>query len=181
MRLSQNEIEEGDSEDEHGPGGPGYGMHRRTDSGRSSVGSGGRLHSMYGMPHQAQGGPQLSPNSEAISPPPRGSSANAVRQGPYQPSSAEETPVPDDFRGQDYFAGAEAQARPQARSSGSSGNTEREEGFGEVGKLPQRARNVEEEEEARKIEAELRRRGSVDERTMTMSGFGKLFIANPDA
>lgn len=34
-------------------------------------------------------------------------------------------------------------------------------------------------EQAKKAE-ELRRRGSVDERSMTMGGKGRLFVANPD-
>ena len=34
-------------------------------------------------------------------------------------------------------------------------------------------------EQAKKAD-ELRRRGSVDERTMTMGGKGRLFVANPD-
>jgi hypothetical protein len=35
-------------------------------------------------------------------------------------------------------------------------------------------------EEEHKGSDDLRRRGSVDDRTMTMSGAGRLFIANPD-
>lgn len=175
MRLSQNEIDEGDDDDTTHTG-PGYGMHARTDSGRSSVGSGGRLQSMYGMPQTVQPGSQIMASNGSTPPsgPASGGSPADERLQPEDP-----TPVPDDFRGQDYFASASI-PRPR-RQSGSSGSTEREDSFGQAGKLPQRVRNQEEEAEARKMEAELRRRGSVDERTMAMSGLGRLFIANPDA
>lgn len=175
MRLSQNEIDENDSDEEQAHTGPGYGMHARTDSGRSSVGSVGRQ-SMYGMPPQSAGQPQQALSANSTPPSGQQSRASPV-DGRLRYGSPDETPVPDDFRGQDYFARPE----PQTRPSGGSGSTEREDSFGEVGKLPLRVRNPEEEEKARQIEAELRRRGSVDERTMTMSGYGKLFIANPDA
>lgn len=175
MRLSQNEIDEGDDDDTTHTG-PGYGMHARTDSARSSLGSGGRLQSMYGMPQTGQAGPQAMASNGSTPPsgPASGGSPNDQQLQPEEP-----TPVPDDFRGQDYFA-SKARPRPSGQS-GSSGSTEREDSFGQAGKLPLRARNREEELEAKKMEAELRRRGSVDERTMTMSGLGRLFIANPDA
>lgn len=178
MRLSQNEIEEGDSDEDNAHPGPGYGLHRRTDSGRSSLGSAGRLPSMYGMQGHSPGAPppiQSSGSTPPSGPQSRGSPIDDRRR----PNSADETPVPGNFHGQDYFAPANGAPRPSGGSDGSP-STEREDSFGQVGKLPLRVRNFEDEEETRKTEAELRRRGSVDERTMTMSGYGKLFIANPD-
>jgi hypothetical protein len=77
------------------------------------------------------------------------------------PDVSEETPVPN-AQGQmgDYFQGEEAE---EAR-------------FGGVGGLPTRAKPIQPEG---KTADELRRRGSVDDRTMTMGG-GRLFVANPD-
>ncbi len=72
-----------------------------------------------------------------------------------------------DYQGQSaggYFAGGEEE--------------EEERSFGRVGGLPQRV-SVRSPEEERKINDDLKRRGSVDDRTMTMSA-GRLFVANPD-
>ena len=55
-------------------------------------------------------------------------------------------------------------------------DAEAERSFGGIGGLPQRAPKTEQE---RKTEDELRRRGSVDDRAMTMSA-GRLYVANPD-
>lgn len=158
MRLSQNEIDENDDD---GDALASHGIHRRTDSGRSSLGSAGRGSSTYGQ--QAGGTP---PSGLASA----GSTGNAR----HSPRSEDETPVPGDFKGTDYFAPSTA----SRTSSGSANGSPEEKQFGELGKLPVRTQKPEEEEKL--SEAELRRRGSVDERTMTMSGYGKLFIANPD-
>ena len=80
----------------------------------------------------------------------------------------EETPVPNDYQASqnDYF--------DQAGGSGGSDDspTTAEQSFGGV---PHRTRP----EAERRTSEELRRRGSVDDRTMTMST-GRLFVANPD-
>ena len=84
----------------------------------------------------------------------------------------DETPMPGDFRASgDYFAGKVGNG-----SSGSS--SERESSFGKVGQMEGPSAPVKE----RRTSEELRRRGSVDERTNTMGfmGSGRLFVANPD-
>ena len=67
-------------------------------------------------------------------------------------------------------------------SSNGNGNSGEEDRFGKAGELkppPQSLAVASAAEQARRAE-ELRRRGSVDERTMTMGGKGRLFVANPD-
>ena len=70
---------------------------------------------------------------------------------------------------------------PVDSSSRSAKSVEDEElNFGGVGNLPQRRTESEDELAKEQDLADLRRRGSVDERTLTMSGYKKLFVANPD-
>lgn len=83
----------------------------------------------------------------------------------------EETPTANDenLQRSDYF---------ESRSgSGSGGSVQAEQNFGRAGGLRQSTAVPKEVE--RKAEDDLRRRGSVDDRTMTMGG-GRLFVANPD-
>lgn len=89
---------------------------------------------------------------------------NAVSPGESLSDLAEEqTPMPGRLAGQsDYFGGSNA-------------DNEMEKSFGGVTGLPVRQRSDSEHMST----DELRRRGSVDERTMTMSA-GRLFVANPD-
>jgi hypothetical protein len=77
----------------------------------------------------------------------------------------EETPVPS---AQNLGAGDYMQA--------GSSEEQMEASYGNLSALPQRTGDVEQD---RKTAEELRRRGSVDDRSMTMTGV-KLFIANPD-
>ncbi|OCK82175.1 hypothetical protein K432DRAFT_293815 [Lepidopterella palustris CBS 459.81] len=161
MRLSASEVDEGDSEDadSQSAGGP---YHHRSGSGRSSIGSGRRIQYV-----NAQG--RMSSSST-----PPSAHGSSPTEGIAE--LAEETPVPRDYRGRagDYFP--EKTRTGLSGGSGSSG--ERENSFGNLGQMPQhQPRNVEGD---RKTSDELRRRGSVDDRTMTMSGAGRLFIANPD-
>lgn len=84
----------------------------------------------------------------------------------------EETPIPGEQQQQrgDYF--------PPTSGHASGSSSEHENSFGNIGQME--APKV--EEKARKTSDELRRRGSVDERTNTMGymGQGRLFVANPD-
>ena len=86
---------------------------------------------------------------------------------------AEPTPIPEDYRSPDYFA----PRRPTEGATPGSTNSERENEFGGVGNLPHRVRDIREEESN---SDDLQRRGSVDERSTTMRGYGRLFVANPD-
>ena len=67
---------------------------------------------------------------------------------------------------------------PRTAVHGSGSSSERENSFGQVRQMEA----PKAEEKARKTSDELRRRGSVDERTNTMGymGQGRLFVANPD-
>ncbi|KAK5735393.1 hypothetical protein LTR17_008245 [Elasticomyces elasticus] len=160
MRLSASEVDEGDSDEESGSGYANK-YHSRTGSGRSSLGSG----------HRGQSGSYLSSG--------RGYSNGSTPPNGHSPVESmgdlleEETPVPDSqYSSQvtDYFTQTGGQG-----GSGSSGETEHQ--FGGISKLPERRSNM--LETHHKTSEELKRRGSVDDRTMTMGG-GRLFVANPD-
>ncbi|KAJ9640055.1 hypothetical protein H2199_006289 [Coniosporium tulheliwenetii] len=88
---------------------------------------------------------------------------------------AEETPVPGDYRqrGHDYFT----QSTTTGLSGGSGSSGERESSFGQLGQMQPHQNRMNDD---RSITDELRRRGSVDDRTHTMSGAVRLFVANPD-
>ena len=79
----------------------------------------------------------------------------------------EETPVPNEYN---------MNAGDYLQAGGSDDGTLAEQSFGGLSGLPQSTGNPEQD---RKTAEELRRRGSVDDRSMTMTGV-KLFIANPD-
>ncbi|KAL2350661.1 hypothetical protein BJ546DRAFT_857267 [Cryomyces antarcticus] len=162
MRLSASEVDEGESDDDsqHAP----WLYHRRTDSGRSSLGSGRRVVS-YVNPHTGR----ISTSST----PPSGQGSSPSDDIP-ELAEADETPVPTQYGQQrsDYFT----QTGGAGNSGGSGSSGERENSFGNVAQLPQHKSRRDNE---RKTSDELRRRGSVDDRTMTMSGV-RLFVANPD-
>ncbi|KAK0356768.1 hypothetical protein LTR91_007596 [Friedmanniomyces endolithicus] len=160
MRLSASEVDEGDSDEEPGSAHVNK-YHSRTGSGRSSLGSG----------HRGQSGTYLTSG--------RGYSNGSTPPSGHSPVESmgdlleEETPVPNSqysSQSTDYFQQSGGQG-----GSGSSG--EQEQQFGGVSKLPEKSSNR--LEANRKTSEELRRRGSVDDRTMTMGG-GRLFVANPD-
>lgn len=152
MRLSASEVDDGNHSDEE-TSGPRY--HVRHGSGRSNgSGSARRAHS------------NLNPNYSNGNTPPGASPVDRIGEEP--------TPTPPregSIQGDDYF-------NRTGGGDGDSGSSE--EKFGDIGGLP--ARKVTAEEQIRKQQSnadDLRRRGSVDERTMTMSG-PRLFVANPD-
>jgi hypothetical protein len=99
---------------------------------------------------------------------------------------AGETPVPGGHtRAKEYFATDGTKDGTRSAGSGSSG--ERADNVGDLNP-PDAARLASNSllkstitrEKSVKSPEELRRRGSVDDRTMTMSA-GRLYIANPDA
>ncbi|KAH7042702.1 hypothetical protein B0J12DRAFT_673841 [Macrophomina phaseolina] len=156
MRLSASEVDEGDSDnDSNGVNN----LHNRSGSGRSSLGSGRRVYSYAG--------PSGARNSASSTPPSgQGNSPTDMVAG--------ETPVQGDFaRRNSYFA----QRRNTGLSGGSGSSGERENSFGGLGQMPQHEPQA---AEPKKTSDDLRRRGSVDDRTMTMSGAVRLFVANPD-
>ncbi|KAK5107145.1 hypothetical protein LTR62_001703 [Meristemomyces frigidus] len=158
MRLSASEVDEGDSDDEAGAP-PSHRYHSRTGSGRSSVGSG--HHGQYANMHSSRAHSTTSTPSNGHSP--------VESMGDL---AEEDTPMQSDVyatQAGDYFQ--------QPGGHGSSGSSGEETRFGGVGGLPHRTEPR--LETKGKGADELQRRGSVDDRTMTMSA-GRLFVANPD-
>lgn len=150
MRLSASEVDEGDDEDAGSQQGGQY--HQRSGSGRSSLGSGRRM--SYANPAGRQ-----SSNSS----PPQNSS-------PEDLGDLQEEPTPDDTDANGYFEHTKTNL---SFGSGSSG----ERNFGGVGEMP--ASLPKPAQDQKKVSKDdLVRRGSVDERTMTMGT--RLFVANPD-
>lgn len=169
MRLSASEVEGGDSDDDADSGKMGY--HRRTGSGRSSVGSGRR-----GLTYSRQSGGSSMNGKWSSGNTPPGEMDDVAEAG--------ETPMPtNNQNASDYFDGN----ADGTRSIGSGSSGERNDNLPELntGAAARLAANslmkatVTREKSVRNPD-ELRRRGSVDERTMTMSA-GRLYIANPDA
>ncbi|KAL0259052.1 hypothetical protein SLS55_006557 [Diplodia seriata] len=157
MRLSASEVDEGDSDnDSNGVNN----IQNRSGSGRSSLGSGRRVYSYVG--------PSGARNSTSSTPPSgQGNSPTDMVPG--------ETPVQGEFarRRSEYFP----QRQNTGLSGGSGSSGERENSFGGLGQMPQHEPQA---AQTHKTSDDLRRRGSVDDRTMTMSGAVRLFVANPD-
>jgi hypothetical protein len=177
MRLSASEVENGDSDEdqEYGQGG----HHKRTGSGRSSLGStrAGRGHQYRQSTASGHSGRW----SQGHTPPSERERDNSLTD------SAEATPLAHGHpRHKEYSSEGAPGIETRSTKSGSSG--ERNDNVAELGsnEAARLASNsllkstVTRERSTRNPE-ELRRRGSVDERTMTMSlSAGRLFVANPD-
>jgi hypothetical protein len=176
MRLSASEVEGEDSDDD-ADSAMGSRYHQRSGSGRSSVGSGrsGRRGLTY-----RQSGASSGRWSSGNTPPSERERQDSA--GGYTDTA--ETPVPAAHQRQkDYFTGNRTSG-DGTRSVGSGSSGERADSVPDLGNAAKLASNsllkstVTREKSVRNPE-ELRRRGSVDERTMTMSA-GRLYIANPD-
>jgi hypothetical protein len=185
MRLSASEVDENDSDDDQSSTGHRY--HSRTGSGRSSLGSGrkntfsnSQLHHTYshgGTPPQGFQSPEEQD----------GANSQANDWSRRESTTEEQTPMPR-TEGDDYFtqhSGENGASSGNSGNSSSSRNSFSEENFGTLPGLPQHHKGrlpPPEEQIARKqyTAEELRRRGSVDDRTTTMTGAGRLFVANPD-
>ncbi|CAG5160548.1 uncharacterized protein ALTATR162_LOCUS5848 [Alternaria atra] len=160
MRLSASEVDEGDDEDAGSVKNGQY--HHRTGSGRSSVGSGRRM--SYANPAG-----RISSNST----PPQNSSPD----GELADLKEEPTPSPAEYdanapNDNSYFQHTKTNT---STGSGSSG----ERNFGDMGQLPAPGMLKPPATTDKKgSKDDLVRRGSVDERTMTMGT--RLFVANPD-
>ncbi|KAL9054100.1 MAG: hypothetical protein Q9162_004357 [Coniocarpon cinnabarinum] len=139
MRLSAREVDDEDSEDDHLTA---QRIHHRSSSGRSSFGSAGRASSVYGL---GQAGIGTRGSSEGNTPPqtrgPATPSAEAQTKARHRTETqgSEPTPVPDDFRGSDYFS---PRASSKNETPGST-NSAQENEFGKVGGLPHRIENTE--------------------------------------
>jgi hypothetical protein len=176
MRLSASEVEGGDSDDDTESGGI---YHYRTGSGRSSLGSGRR-----GLTYRKSGASANSSGrwSSGHTPPGERERVDSLND------LAEETPVPTGHpRSKDYFPTNDNSDGNKSISSGSS-NGERADGVAELSATSSNAarlasnsllRSTITREKSTKNPEELRRRGSVDERAMSLTA-GRLFVANPD-
>lgn len=151
VRLSANEVGDGDEDGHSDNGFP----HRRTGSGRSSLGSNYRYPSSYQRPSQGTSGSNNTPPNERADLPEVTENPPAERHEQERASSAK-----DDS------------------ATSHSKTSEQEDSFGSVGDMAAPSAATTAAEKARKAD-ELRRRGSVDERTTTMTNV-RLFVANPD-
>lgn len=175
MRLSASEVEGGDSDDDADSGNGQYSgaYHRRTGSGRSSLGSIGRR----GLTYSRQSGASSTVGKWSSGNTPPSERLNSMEEG--------ETPVPGGHHlSKDYFA--EDGGLDGTRSAGSGSSGERADNVAELSSVDAARlasnsllKSTVTREKSVKSPEELRRRGSVDERTMTMSA-GRLYIANPD-
>jgi hypothetical protein len=160
MRLSASEVDEGDDEDAGSVRNGGQ-YHHRTGSGRSSLGSGRRI--SYADPRGRQ-----SSNST----PPQ----NASPESELADLKEEPTPSPAEYdvnapNDNSYFQHTKSNV-----SSGSGSSEERK--YGDVGSMPAPGLLKPPVTIKKESKDDLVRRGSVDERTMTMGT--RLFVANPD-
>ncbi|CCE28513.1 hypothetical protein E4U22_000765 [Claviceps purpurea] len=161
LRLSATEVE-GGSDDEDDSQNTSRMNHRRTgSSGRSSIGS-GRWTGQYRSAGSVASGSQRR-RSPGDTPEQTGSLADHPENSARSMDDA-------------------ASGRPHSSRSASSG--ERADSVGELGTVPNLASNSHKhsalirEKSVKTVEA-LKRRGSVDERTATLTS-GRLYIANPD-
>lgn len=168
MRLSASEVEGGDSDDDTDSTNLGGYYHQRTSSGRSSDGS-----ARKGLTYSRQSGAssQVGRLSSGITPP---DSDAPAEESAERPGSASHS------RTMDYLA---ADGTTASVGSGSSG--ERADNVAELGAAKLASNNLKSQTGTVKTlrhggYGELGRRGSVDDRTMTMAA-GRLYIANPDA
>lgn len=183
MRLSASEVEGGDSDDDSMGNGEGYGYtgsyHHRSGSGRSSLGS---FSGAKRGPPPSRG--SMSGNgrwSSGTTPPNEAEIVGMANLAEASPDSEDaETPLAtrQNGRPKDYFAGGDGNSDPGNEKADSVGDLSASR-LASNSLLPKK--NLGREKSLRNPE-DLRRRGSVDERTMTMTaGMGRLFIANPDA
>lgn len=152
MRLSANEVGEEGT------------YHRPADDGHQRSMSSGSAGNRYSHVDQTQ---QHSYNQGSLT-----SAGQGGSLGSPDIPELDETPVPGDYQaGGDYFMG-------KSGNGGSGSSSERESSFGKAGQMEGPPAPVKE----KRTSEELRRRGSVDERTNTMGfmGSGRLFVANPD-
>ncbi|KAG6029433.1 hypothetical protein E4U41_000344 [Claviceps citrina] len=162
LRLSATEVE-GGSSDEDDTQIMSRAHHRRTgSSGRSSTGS-GRPVGQY----RASAGSVASGSTRRRSPGDTPERTGSLADHPEEPAK-----LMDDA----------ASGRAQSSRSASSG--ERADNVGELGITPKLASNSQRHsaltrDKSVKNVQELKRRGSVDERTATLTS-GRLYIANPD-
>lgn len=152
VRLSANEVGDGDDDTLSSDGGA---IHRRTGSGRSSLGSAHRYPSGYSRPQGTMGSNSTPPNEKTD-----------------LPEVSENTPAEIHEEEKSRLSSLHKDDTATTHSS----EQEQDDFVGDM-QAPSAATTA--AEKANKA-AELRRRGSVDERTTTMTNV-RLFVANPDS
>ena len=168
MRLSASEVgDEEDSDDETDSGR--HQSHVRSGSGRSSLASTQRLAAYGHRTPTARLSQSSTPPSNPASPPASDPAETPVPSEVQRRNNAAAAGVGGGGGAVDYFG-----IKGTEGAGGSGSSSERESSFGAVGDL----KVVGAVGEGGKDE--LSRRGSVDERAMTMRGAVRLFVANPD-
>lgn len=180
LRLSATEVEGEDSDDDEPNGGMmsrNMGNHRRTgSSGRSSTASGRLRH------QQSQPGGTLTYRTSGH----LGSMGSAAGRR-WSPGDTPERSgsLVDNEQSRMSTMASTTYPADETRSFASGSSAERADAVPDMAAL-NRAKNSAQHaaltrEKSTKTVDELKRRGSVDERTMTLTGSaGRLFIANPD-
>lgn len=137
--------------------------HRRTGSGRSSLGS-----------QRKAAGSGYQPRFSTASSTPTSGHSRSPSEVHLHDLAEEKTPYASARPANDYFDTNKSNGKP---ADSDSSNSERENSFGGPAALPKRAN---EHRESKESVDDLIRRGSVDERTMTIGRGVRLFVANPD-
>ncbi|KAI9845830.1 MAG: hypothetical protein M1837_004510 [Sclerophora amabilis] len=175
VRLSASEV--GDDGNAHGSSGHAAGgaSHRRNFSATSSSAS--HRWPPAQNPRQSRVGPPAMVSAPMDSPDSLESPPEVVVVDPG------ETPVPSNQNNGNSIKAEGDYFQPKngngGVSSSSGSSAERENSFGDVGQIRPRSSSPLAREKSVKSPDELRRRGSVDDRAMTMTGV-RLFVANPD-
>jgi hypothetical protein len=161
MRLSANEVGEADDELERGAS-----FHRRpSDSVRSSTGS-----SRFGAGYQRQS-PQSKPTDSSINP--------EIPDPRLDVPEIVETPVQMEDDQQSFYQRPAGSLRVHNVDSKDRNEYELEESLDKITEMAMPTGAAATAAQKRKIDNNLKRSGSVDDRTSSMTGV-KLFIANPD-
>ncbi|KAM5486990.1 hypothetical protein MaudMau93_004873 [Microsporum audouinii] len=163
LRLSANEVGDGDDEfdDRIDLGQP---IHQRTGSGRSSTAS-----NRMSVAHQRAQQTRLSSSSSANNTPPNADIPDIV-----------ETPAAplEHLKDEDFVATPNRSSTNTSDQRPATSHSEEEDEFGKITEMTAPT-GISTAMQKRKISDDLKRRGSVDERTSSMTGV-RLFVANPD-
>lgn len=178
MRLSASEVGDEGNSDDDGDSQYVYDPHRRTASGRSSLVSGRRSNHLDARLSNSN------THSAALGRFGDGTTPDGLEDSPDNAA----TPMPHHHPQQQQYhpggGGYFAQPGGTGTSGGSGDSAERENSFGDVGQMVPSSQQTTRSsalgrERSYRTPDELRRRGSVDDRAMTMST-GRLYVANPD-
>lgn len=169
MRLSANEVGHAEEFEKPEP----KPIHKRTGSGRSSVGS-NRFPSGYQRPQQGRfSSSSTPPNAE------NGEVRNSEIPEVAEDSTKDnEAPSAATTPGATPSINASSDSGAQNRAASTYSFSDGEDSFGAVTEMVGPSGAVAAAQKA-KVAEDLKRRGSVDDRSMTMSGV-RLYIANPD-